>query len=92
MTDDVGDVVDDIHERATSLQADDAALATLFTPGFMQRHTHAERFPAFLGDSEWNVVTRADFTAVPEAAFDEYVAAETGFPGWKAMLGQASEE
>lgn len=92
MTDDVGELVDDLHERATALQADDAALSTLFTPGFMQQYTDAESFRAFLEDSEWEVATRADFAAVPEAAFDEYVAAETAFPDWETMLGQASEE
>lgn len=92
MTDDVGELVDDLRERASALQAEEAALATLFTPGFMQRHTHAESFRAFLEGSEWDVATRADFAAVPEAAFDEYVAAETAFPDWETMLGQASEE
>jgi hypothetical protein len=92
MTDDVGDVVDDLHERATALQADEAALATLFTPGFMQRHTDAESLRAFFAASEWDVETRTDFAKVSESAFDEYVAAATDFPDWESMLGRASEE
>ncbi|MFB6270831.1 MAG: hypothetical protein ABEH83_12870 [Halobacterium sp.] len=92
MTDDVGELVDDLHDAASELQGDDAALAELFTQGFMRRHTDAESFRAFLEESEWEIATRADFGAVSEAAFDEYVAAATVFPDWESMLGRASEE
>ncbi len=92
MTDDVTELVDDLHERAAALSGDDAALGELFTPGFMQRHTDAATFRRFLDDSDWEVATRSDFAAIDEAAFDEYVAARTSFPDWEAMLGQASEE
>ncbi|MCG1004035.1 MULTISPECIES: hypothetical protein [Halobacterium] len=92
MTDDVTELVDDLHERATALSGDDAALGELFTPAFMGRHTDAATFRGFLDDSEWEVATRSDFAAIDEAAFDEYVAARTSFPDWESMLGQASEE
>ena len=92
MTDDVTELVDDLHERAAALSGDKAALGELFTLGFMERQTDAATFRGFLDDSEWEVATRSDFAAIDEAAFDEYVAARTSFPDWEAMLGQASEE
>lgn len=91
-TDDVSEAVDDLHERAAALQDDRGALGALFTREFMRRHTNAVSFRAFLDESGWAVATRSDFAAIPEAAFDEYVASETAFADWESMLGRASEE
>ncbi|MCF2166168.1 hypothetical protein KV541_05710 [Halobacterium salinarum] len=88
----VSAVVDELHARAASLAENGDALGVVFPPSFMQRHTDAESFEAFMAASQWSVSSRAEFAAIPEAAFDEYVAARTSFSDFEAMLGQAGEE
>ncbi|MFC3477375.1 hypothetical protein [Halobacterium litoreum] len=88
---DVTAMVDEMHERASSLDGD-AAFEEVFTPGFMQRYTEVESFEAFLAESEWDVSSKADFADVSESEFDEYVAERTRFGDWEEMMGRASEE
>jgi hypothetical protein len=90
---DVSAVVDELHERATALSEEGAdALGVVFPPSFMQRHTDVESFEAFVEESEWSVSSRAEFAAIPEGEFDEYVADRTAFGDFEEMLGQAGEE
>ncbi|MFB6072498.1 MAG: hypothetical protein ABEJ88_05965 [Halobacterium sp.] len=89
---DVSAVVDDVHERAAALGGGEAALAAVFTDGFMRRHTDAASFREFLAESRWDVESTGDFADVPESAFDEYVADRTAFADWEAMVGRAGEE
>lgn len=89
---DVSAVVDELHERAAALSENADALGVVFPPSFMERHTDAESFEAFVEDSEWSVSSRAEFAAIPEAEFDEYVADRTAFGDFEEMLGQAGEE
>lgn len=88
---DVSAIVDELHDRATALGEDDDALAHLFPPAFMERHTDAESFEAFMAASDWEVSSRAEFAAIPQEEFDAYVAERTSFGDWEDMLGQAGE-
>jgi hypothetical protein len=87
----VSAIVDELHERATALGEDEDALAHLFPPSFVQRHTEFESFEAFMAGSEWEVSSRAEFAAIPEDKFDAYVAEQSSFADWEEMLGQAGE-
>ena len=87
----VSAVVDELHERAAALSESTDALGVVFPPSFMQRHTDAESFETFVAESEWSVSSRADFAAIPEDKFDEYVADRTTFGDFEEMLGQAGE-
>jgi hypothetical protein len=90
---DVSAVVDELHERATALSEDGAdALGVVFPPSFMERHTDAESFEAFVEESQWTVSSREEFAAIPQSEFDDYVADRTSFEDFEAMLGQAGEE
>ncbi|SEW23407.1 hypothetical protein [Halobacterium jilantaiense] len=89
---DVSAVVDELHDRASALSDDGDALAAVFPPSFMTRHTDAETFEAFVEDSRWDVSSRAEFAAIPQAEFDDYVADRTSFGDFEEMLGQAGEE
>ena len=89
---DVSAVVDELHDRASALSEDADALAAVFPPSFMECHTDAATFEAFLADSEWAVSSRADFAAVPRGEFDAYVADRTTFDDFEEMLGRAGEE
>jgi len=89
---DVSAVVDELHDRASALSEDGDALAAVFPPSFMDHHTDAETFEAFVEDSQWDVSSREEFAAIPQAAFDDYVADRTAFGDFEEMLGQAGEE
>jgi hypothetical protein len=87
----VSAIVDELHERATALGEREDALAHVFPPAFVQRHTEFESFEAFMRASEWDVSSREEFAAIPQAEFDAYVAEHSSFADWEEMLGQAGE-
>lgn len=89
--DDVTQLVDDVHQRAAAL-GDDADLAELLTPEFMERYAATATVEQFLAESPWPVESAADFADVPEDEFDDYVAAATAFDSWDAMLEVAGRE
>lgn len=89
---DVSAVVDELHDRASALSEDADALAAVFPPSFMERHTDADSFEGFVEESEWEVSSREEFAAIPQEEFDDYVADRTSFEDFEAMLGQAGEE
>jgi hypothetical protein len=89
---DVSAVVDELHERASALSEDADALAAVFPPSFMERHTDADTFEGFVEESEWEVSSREEFAAIPQGEFDDYVADRTSFGDFEEMLGQAGEE
>jgi len=89
---DVSSIVDELHDRASALSEDADALAAVFPPSFMQRHTDAESFERFVEESEWTVSSREEFAAIPQREFDDYVADRTSFGDFEEMLGQAGEE
>lgn len=64
----------------------------LFPADFMETYTEFDSIRTFFEASPWTVETDADFEAIPEAAFDEYVDDHTEFDTWEAMLSAAARE
>jgi hypothetical protein len=83
----------DLKARAESLRGQrEVPLADLLTTDFLRKHTAFSSFDDLLRASGFKVDGPEDFTAIPDAAWDAYIATATSFPNWKAMLEAATKE
>lgn len=64
----------------------------LFTETFMRRYTRVSTFDEFLAAGNFEVNSQADFEAIPDDVFDEYVSSNTKFHSWAEMQEQATHE
>lgn len=64
----------------------------LFPPAFMRQYTDAENIDSFIDQSQWDVESQEDFKAIPENEFDQYVAEQTLFGSWEAMMNKGAEQ
>jgi len=64
----------------------------LFNPQFMCRYTNFGSFDAMLDASGFGVKSPEDFGAIPDAAWDAFVARTTQFSNWEEMKGHAGQE
>jgi len=84
---------DELQSQLESLSGEHSIpISELFDKRFMQTHTDAESFEAFLDKSPWSVETQEDFKSIPEDKWDDYVESNTVFKDWEAMLSTAFRE
>jgi hypothetical protein len=87
------DGMDELTQQLDSLAEEHSIPITeLLTPHFMQTHSEAESFEAFVEESPWSIETEDDFKSIPEAEWDDYVKEHTVFKDWNAMLSTAFRE
>lgn len=67
---------------------DRISIEDLFCAEFMKEYTDFESFLAFLR-AGFGVGSLADFDAIPDSAFEKYVAKRTAFANWEEMLDRA---
>ncbi len=58
----------------------------------MSLNTRFPTFESMLDASVWDVSSQGDFEAIPDDAWDEYVAATTDFDDWGDLLAAAAQE
>lgn len=91
--DDARDTLDDLIGNMEDLEGENAVeLSEMMPPSFMQRHTDFDSLEGFIEASPWTVESQADFEAIPDDDFDEYVDEHTVFDDWELMLGKAGEK
>lgn len=89
----LGDELDQLQEQVDAVDGETAvSFAELFPADFMETYTEFDSIQAFFEASPWTVETDADFEAIPEDEFDEYVDDHTEFDRWEAMLSAAARE
>lgn len=92
--------LDELQEELEALAEDALGLSgtnevpmeDLLTDSFMRKNTDFGSFEAFIEASPWTVENQADFEAIPESEFDDYVDEQTVFNSWEAMLSRGGEE
>jgi hypothetical protein len=85
--------LEDLERRARSLSGEHAVtFDEIFPQSFMRRHTHYQTIQEMLDASPWKVKNQADFAAIPDAPWDEFVQKSTRFRSWKEMQETAAEE
>lgn len=64
----------------------------LFTPSFLTSHTQYSNFKALLDAGNYNVNSLADFNAILNPEFDEFINKTTQFKSWEEMQSTAVDE
>ncbi len=85
--------LNDLERRAQELSGEHrVSFAELFPSSFMQRNTRYPSIEAMVEASPWRVETQADFAAIPDDPWDEFVRGATSFGSWKEMMAAAARE
>ena len=87
------DDLKNLQRRAEELNGtQEVPIGELLTDKFMRQNTAFETIDAFFEASAWDFDSMEDFEAIPEEALDSYVAKQSGFPNWHAMMEKAGTE
>lgn len=84
--------LDNLADKVESLNGATVDFDILFNADFMTQHTKASTFDEFLAQGRFQVETEADFEAIPDEEFDNYVSSATNFKSWDEMLEAATDE
>jgi hypothetical protein len=92
--DEVQRQLDDMAKRAAELDGKEQAvsLSELLNDDFISEHSSFASFDELLAASPFKVETKEDFEAIPDVAWDTYIAANTSFESWEEMQHQAAGE
>ena len=83
----------DLERRVRRLNGEQGVpIDELLTAEFMSLNTRFPTFDSMLNASVWDVSSEADFEAIPDDVWDEYVAVTTDFDDWGNMLAAATQE
>ncbi|SFH07021.1 hypothetical protein SAMN04488063_0085 [Halopelagius inordinatus] len=69
----------------------DVTLEDLFAEEWMVEYTDAPSIGAFVAESEFEVTDQESFERIPDAEWDDHVAAHSEFESWRGMLNAAVE-
>jgi hypothetical protein len=85
--------LNDMGRRAESFSGNHSVpVPELLTPDFLRRCSRFQSAEEMFEASGFKIESAEDFTAIPDAAWDEFVRANTSFVSWEAMLGEAGGE
>jgi hypothetical protein len=80
----------DLAKRARDLNGTHSVvLRDLLTPEFIQSHTKHSSIDAWFAASGFTIESTADFEAIPDQEWDDYVRSTTDFASWEEMLKTA---
>ncbi len=66
-------------------------ISDLLTPSFLATCTLFNTADEMFDKSGFKVANQADFEAIPDDAWDEFIRGNTSFPSWKEMLQAAGK-
>lgn len=70
-------------------EAKSASLTDILTPQFISNHTRFQGAEEFFGASGFKIESQADFEAISEEKFDDFVRSVSSFTSWREMLNTA---
>ena len=79
-------------QKANQGNPDQVGIHDLFNAKFMKKHSNSDTFAAFLEKGNFQADTLEDIADIPDELWDRYVARETTFANWRAMLDAANAE
>lgn len=89
----LADALDDLQQNLEDVSGErEIPMDELFPDSFMRTYTDFNSIDEFFASSPWEIDTEEDFKQIPEAKFDDYIDAHTGFSSWEAMLTAAARE
>ncbi|HZG86229.1 hypothetical protein [Paenibacillus sp.] len=79
-------------QKANQNNPENVGIHDLFNKRFMERYSKSETFAEFLEKGNFQAETLEDIANIHEELWDRYVARETTFSNWQAMLQAAKAE
>ncbi len=77
------------HRAEGSSGSHRVPLPELLTPDFLRRCSRFQSVEEMFEASGFKIDAEDDFAAIPDIEWDEFIRANTSFPSWEAMLGEA---
>jgi hypothetical protein len=90
--DDVVRKLERLSQKAQALDGSHSVpLKDLLTGDFLRLHTSGKcgSLDEWFASSPFKIENQADFQAIPDGPWDEYVRSTTAFLSWRAMLDEA---
>lgn len=85
--------LDDLSNKAKALDGQPSVpVADLLTPAFVSEHTRFADMNQMFEASGFKIESQADFAAVPDDKWDEFIRSISSFQDWKEMLAQAGND
>lgn len=85
--------MNNLMNNAKSLEGEQqVSFVELFPDSFIRKYTNSDSLELFFKESGFKLETKADFDAIPQEYFDEYVRKTTKFQSFHEMLEKATTE
>ena len=85
--------LDDLGRKAGEIDGEQTVpMNELLNDAFVSRHTRFANADEMFCASGFKIETQADFAALPEDKWDEFIRSVSAFPDWNGMLGEAGKE
>jgi hypothetical protein len=82
--------LDDLANKAKALDGRHSVpVAELLTPAFVSAHTRFADVDQMFAASGFKIGTNADFSAVPDDKWDEFIRSISSFRDWQEMRAEA---
>lgn len=82
--------LEDLSRKAESIGGEHSVpMGELLTPAFLEGCTLFNSADELFEKSGFNLEAQADFAALPDDAWDEFIRGNTSFASWKEMLQAA---
>lgn len=82
--------LDALTKNAKAMDGQHVPVTELLTPAFVSAHTRFTSADELFEQSGFKIESPDDFTAIPDAEWDNYIRSISSFSGWKAMLSEAA--
>ena len=67
-------------------------VSELLTDSFISKHTKFSSAEEMFNASGFKIETQEDFTAIPDAEWDNFINSVSSFENWQSMLAEAGKE
>lgn len=85
--------ISDLADKAKSLEGEHAvSLKDILTDAFISSHTQFPSMDKMLEASGFQVNNQADFDAIPQDKWDEFISSISPFQNWNEMISTAGNE
>lgn len=90
--DELMDSLQDLQEKAESLDGKEVPLEELFNPKFLKHHTKASSLDDFFKQGGFVVNCNEDLDNIPEEQLNNYITSTTDFNTWDEMFEAATDD
>lgn len=79
----------DLSDKANKLDGQSVPLSDVLTDAFVSKNSSFVSFDKLIEASGFKVESQADFEAIPDKKWDEFILINTSFENWQGMINAA---